>query len=107
MKHGALEGIQEPDGPPVSGKKNELPVIAELESRPLTRAIVLELKGCEGTLRERGLVSKVNEMDDARLYFVVPFHAVCIHNLCACFPHLSPCRRTAGRTASPSPRVCR
>ena len=50
MHHSALEGIQEADSTPIGGQKYELPVIAELESRPLTRAIILELKGCEGTL---------------------------------------------------------
>lgn len=52
MKGSPLEGIQDPQCSPVSGNQDQFPVIAELETRPLTRALIGQFKSGKWTLKE-------------------------------------------------------
>ena len=50
MHHSSLEGVEEAEGTPIGWDKDELPIVAELESCPLARTVVLQLEGSKRAL---------------------------------------------------------
>lgn len=57
MQYSALKGIQDAKGSAIRRKKNEFPVVAELESCPLTRSVILKLEGCKWTLVAKAIMN--------------------------------------------------